>query len=247
MPEIYQGIDCKSPRKKDLTLRGYCAACQKSFLSKAFYTIHLDKSHGIEQPKTLKLLTSTDDPDVNDPKNHCTSRDKTYTSKTNYRCHLNEVHNLILPPSTQRRVKASNIKPVVDGLKNYYNVCNRVYKTMEFYRTQMFKYYHITIRPAKVLSIRVNRNEIPVIDKIGTHCTVCDKIYRGRASYRVHMYEILGIVLPKFKGITKKINHSIIPDREDKNNHCDSCNRTYSSRTEYLRHLVRIQDMKTQD
>ncbi|KAI9263848.1 hypothetical protein EDC94DRAFT_647745 [Helicostylum pulchrum] len=121
-PELYQGIDF-------------------------FYTIHLDKIHGIGQPKPLKLLPSADDPDINNPKQYYTSCDRAYLSKTNYRHHLNEVHNLVLPVNDPRRIKAE-------------------YKSMKYYRSHMRRYHHLVARSTESLSQHVNRNVVPVIDQV---------------------------------------------------------------------------------
>ncbi|KAI9257769.1 hypothetical protein EDC94DRAFT_649851 [Helicostylum pulchrum] len=232
VPELYQGVYCKSPSKRDLMFKKYCADCQKVFLLKRLHQIHMDKIHGIE---SLKYLPTAGDLDVNSTNNHCTLCDKTFSRNNLYRQHLIRDHNVLLPG---RRLIMNNETPIVDYLKKYCNVCERVYKSFCSYRDHLTKYHRI-----KAL-LRVNINEIPVIDKIGNHCTACNKIYGKRQGYKMHLYLIHGIILPKTNHKELRTNRNIIPDMNDKKNHCASCNKTYSSKASYMRHLATIHDTK---
>ncbi|GAA5814890.1 hypothetical protein MFLAVUS_008393 [Mucor flavus] len=234
-PELYRGIDCKSPSKKDIRLKRYCADCAKVFRQKFLYNIHLDKIHGT---KSAEYFPTANDLDVN----HCTLCDKTLRSKNAYRCHILKVHNMIVTfrkPTIDR-----NTTVVLDLVKKYCNVCNSVFNTLKSYRSHCFAYHHIKFGLTKSLSSRVNRNEIPVIDEINDFCTACDKEYACKASYRKHLFSIHGIALPRTGRNASHINHDIIPDMNDKRNHCASCNRTYSNKFTYKRHLASIHDMK---
>ncbi|KAI9264707.1 hypothetical protein EDC94DRAFT_693426 [Helicostylum pulchrum] len=233
MPELYQGIDCKSPSKRNLMLKKYCADCQKVFLLKRLHQIHMDKIHGIKQ---LKYFPTAGDPDVNITNNHCTLCDKTYSKNNLYRQHLIGAHNVLL---SGRRITMNNETPIVDYLKRYYDVCKRVYKSFNSYRDHLRKYHHV-----KSKSSIVNRNKIPVIDGIGNYCTAYDKIHRNRRGYKTHLYLIHGITLPKTNDKELSINRDIIPGMNDKNNHCDLCNRTYSNNGNYRRHLATVHETK---
>ncbi|KAI9253128.1 hypothetical protein EDC94DRAFT_270895 [Helicostylum pulchrum] len=210
-PELYRGIDCKSPSKDDVRFKRYCADCHKVFLLKILYPIHLEKIHGI---KPLKYSLTADDRGLN----HCNLCDKTFKRKEVYARHMIHVHNTLV---TRKPNINSNITPVVDSLKKYCNICDRVYKSLTYYRTHLFKYHRIKSGPTE-LSTRVNRNGLPVIDEINNHCTACDRTYANRITYKSHLYGIHGITLPRLKRTALKINRDIIPDMNDKKNHCAS-------------------------
>ncbi|KAI9265707.1 hypothetical protein EDC94DRAFT_668609 [Helicostylum pulchrum] len=240
-PELYQGIDCDSPSKKDIRFEKYCADCHKVFLLKRLYHIHLDKIHGI---KPLNYLPTADDPDVNNPNNRCTLCDKTFQRKDVCRNHIIRVHNMTI---TKRPFINSNTTPVVDFLKKYCNVCNRVYKTLESYRNHFSKYHHIKIGGTKPLPIRINCNTIPAIIELDIRCTACDKTYTNRSTYKYHLYTIHGITLPRLKRKAPQINRDIIPDMNVKKNYCASCNKTYSGKSVFMRHLAAIHDMREEN
>ncbi|KAI8070179.1 hypothetical protein BDF21DRAFT_425148 [Thamnidium elegans] len=224
LPELYQGIDRKSPSKEDLAFKKYCADCQKAFLTKRLYCIHLDKIHGIKQKPVA------DDVDVNNPNNHCTLCNKTYLDKEAYRRHLINVHNM---PVHKRCIKAKNTIPVMDVLKKYCNVCDRLYKTMDTYRYHLDRYHHVKLGGAEPLRDRVNRNKTPVIGEIDNYCTACDKIYKSVSSYKGHLYMVHGTTLTKMKFNT-----------DGENKHCALCNRTFSSHRGYAVHLSAFHTMK---
>ncbi|KAI9257734.1 hypothetical protein EDC94DRAFT_649824 [Helicostylum pulchrum] len=108
VPELYQGIYCKSPSKDDVRFKKHCADCHKVFLLKRLHLIHLDKIHGI---KPLEYLQIADNPDVNNPNNHCALCDKAFRRKDLFRQHLACVHNILLPG---RRIIMNNETPIVD-------------------------------------------------------------------------------------------------------------------------------------
>ncbi|KAG2234652.1 hypothetical protein INT48_005804 [Thamnidium elegans] len=222
--ELYQGIDRKSPSKEDLAFKKYCADCQKVFLTKSLYCIHLDKIHGIKQDAVAADL------DVNNPNNHCTLCDKTYLNKYAYRRHLVNAHNMLV---RKRCVIDNNIMPVVDVLKKYCNVCDRVYKSLDNYRCHLDRYHHVKSGGAESLRYRVNRNKTPVIDEIDNYCTACDKIYKSASSYKGHLYMVHGTTLTKMKF-----------NMDGKNKHCALCNRTFSSHRGYAIHLGIFHTMK---
>lgn len=117
-PELYQGTDCKNSSKKVSNIQRYCADCQKEFLTKIFYEIHMNKIHG----KPPKSLPTVDDPDVNNPNNYFSSCKRTYNTRAEFRKHLVATHHLILPSISERRVIIGNEVPVIDVLNEYCNV-----------------------------------------------------------------------------------------------------------------------------
>ncbi|KAG2228449.1 hypothetical protein INT48_003140 [Thamnidium elegans] len=161
----------------------------------------MDKIHEIKTLVPLKPLSSVDGPDVNNPNNYCTSCNRRHTKTKGYRKHLFDAHNLLISSKASRRVESPNMKPVVDCLKRYCDICNS-------YGGHMSVYHHIKIRPTKLLLHRINRNDVPIIDEIGNHCTACDKIrdiipdyennhfascnrtYSGKSNYRRHLATI---------------------------------------------------------
>ncbi|GAA5815191.1 hypothetical protein MFLAVUS_008697 [Mucor flavus] len=236
-PELYRGIDCKSPSKRDVRFKKYCVDCHKVFQLRSLYHIHLDKIHGI---KPLQYFPTADDPDVK----HCSLCDKTLQGKDAYRFHMINAHNIVITGLTIRRpVTNRNETPVVDLLKKYCNVCDRVYKTLESYRGHLFKYHHTTFGRKKLLPSRFNRKEIPIITEIDNFCTACKKPYTDRISFKAHLHSIYGITLPRMNHKALQINCDIIPNFTDEKNRCASCNRTYSNRTSYKGHLAAVHDM----
>lgn len=105
MSELYHGVDLKVPRKTDLQYDRYCHPCQKVFMYKVLYRVHLVKMHDTTLQGKL--------PVVDNENSFCAACDRRHTTRCQYRRHLIDIHCMDLPlipkklPTRNRVVEVS--------------------------------------------------------------------------------------------------------------------------------------------
>ncbi|KAI8067260.1 hypothetical protein BDF21DRAFT_426176 [Thamnidium elegans] len=248
----------------------YCISCNFKFKSRASYTSHLVRSHGMSHvitPKKPRKLRSTD-LTIDILNRYCDFCDKTYSSKSNYIYHLVHTHRMTLPNIYSEQ---SNF----DHENFYCKMCDRRYQKKKTFITHL-RNVHCTEPPP---SCPV---PIPDVYDKNNYCVACDITLIKRKNYLHHLTSVHLDKIPElFQGIdcAKPSNTEILykkyctdcrkvfllkrlcqihmdkihdikplrtlstindPDIDDPNNHCSLCNRTYTGKSIYRQHLAKV-------
>ncbi|KAL0141245.1 C2H2-type zinc finger transcription factor [Mucor lusitanicus] len=221
---------CKSTQVKNLDKEPdvhnpdfYCSSCEKGYINKYAYRIHLRKVHYMVLKRLHNRITPKIDitPDPNDPNLHCRVCDFTYKNKYYYKEHCRYTHAL---NPTESASQASSSRSLKD---TYCQTCEKRLSNIQNYRNHLFAVHKIDIRQPQQ-----RRNDIlPNANDPDFYCHSCEKKMGNRAAFIQHLRRVHSI----FKSARPQTG--LKPDVDDPNNYCSACQKMYSSKDKYRVHL----------